>query len=96
MTGIRPWLDNDPLGRTGWDSEEGKIARDVREQWECTELCLGKDNEPDESIWFRIRGPPTGVALWWVSATDHLIRNKQMRPSSDNWEKPRIQRPWFS
>lgn len=52
------------------------------------ELCLGKVDEPDESVWFRIREPQTGVALWWVSAMDYLIRKKQMRPSSDAWEKP--------
>lgn len=56
MTGVLPWMDNSFLGRTGWDSEEGKNALDVREQWKCMELCLGKDDEPDESIRFKIAG----------------------------------------
>lgn len=42
-------MDNDSLGRTGWDSEEGITALHVREQGECMEFCLGKDDEPDKA-----------------------------------------------
>lgn len=28
----------------------------VRVYWECTELCLGKDDEPNNSLWVRILG----------------------------------------
>lgn len=33
------------------------------------------------------------VTLWWVSAADHLISKKEMRPSSDNWKRPYIAGP---
>lgn len=36
------------------------------------------------------------MALWQISATDHLIKKKQMSPSSDNCKKPHIHRPRFS
>ncbi|KAJ7395844.1 hypothetical protein BTVI_150501 [Pitangus sulphuratus] len=38
------------LSRTGWGSEEGVYALDVREHGECMEFCLGKDDEPDERV----------------------------------------------
>lgn len=43
----------------------------MTEQQECMELCLGKDNEPDVSIWVRM-GIQTKMVevLWYVSATD--------------------------
>ena len=56
VAGVLPWMANGSLGRTGWDSEEGRSVLDAREQQECMDLYLGKDNEPDESIWFRMGG----------------------------------------
>jgi len=36
----------------------GGVALYVREQLECTELCLGMDEERVESLWARIKGQP--------------------------------------
>lgn len=31
----------------------------VRQEQECTELCLGMDNEPAESLWVKVKGHTT-------------------------------------
>jgi len=36
----------------------GAVALYVRDQLECTELCLGADEERVESLWVRIQGQP--------------------------------------
>jgi len=36
----------------------GGVALYVKEQLECTELCLGADEEGVESLWVRIKGQP--------------------------------------
>jgi len=42
----------DRQGRRG----EGGVALFVKDQLECMELCLGMDEEPTESLWFKIKG----------------------------------------
>jgi len=36
----------------------GGVALYVREQLECTELCLWSDEEPVKNLWVRIKGQP--------------------------------------
>jgi len=56
MTGMLSWMATDSVGKTG--QQGGGVALYVREQLECTELCLGADEEQVESLWVRIKGQP--------------------------------------
>lgn len=60
--------------RLGWQE---KVALYVREQQECTELCLEADNETVESLQVKISRQTTQAVLWWVSAMDCMIRKKK-------------------
>lgn len=40
-----------------------------------------------------LEGRPMWVTLGWVSAAEHLISKKEMRPSSGNWETPYVAGP---
>lgn len=61
---------------------------------EYTGLCLRTADEPVKSLRARAGGQ-INVTLWWVSAADHLIRTKQLRPS-DNWKKLHVCSSWSS
>jgi len=63
----------------------GGVALYVREQLECTELCLGADEEGVESLWVRIKGQPHMGDILWVCTTGHLTRRRKfMRPSASS------------
>lgn len=66
----------------------------MREQQDCMELSLGMVEKPAES-WSRFVGRPMWVMLWWASATNYLIKKKQMRPSSGKW-KSHVHMFWSS
>jgi len=56
MEGCHGWIQlfrKDRPGHQGW-----RAALEVREQLGCTELCLGRDDEPTDSLCVRIRGQP--------------------------------------
>jgi len=46
------------LRKGGPTRRGGGVALYVMEQLECTELCLGANEEGVESIWVRIKGQP--------------------------------------
>lgn len=43
------------LGKTGWKKGGGGVSFYVRGQLKCTEVWLGTDEEPTESVWVRIK-----------------------------------------
>ena len=55
MTGVLEWSDIGSLGRTGWEDEDRELPFYVREQLECMQLCLGREEEPAESLWVRMK-----------------------------------------
>lgn len=61
----------DKVGRQGRG-----VSLYVKEQLDCTEFCLGMDNEPTESLWVKLKSRPVWVTEW-MSAIGHLIRNNK-------------------
>lgn len=53
-SGMLRWMDAGTSSM--WASWEVKEELNFMwDQWECTELCLGVDDEPSESLWIRVR-----------------------------------------
>lgn len=50
-SGVMQWRDTGSLGRTGREDEKITVDHSAAEQLECTELCLGMDDEPAGSLW---------------------------------------------
>ena len=59
--------DTDSSGRTGSDDKEGDCplcdAAAGVDGAECMELCLGMDEEPNESLWIRIKEQSKGAII---------------------------------
>lgn len=85
MFGVIQWRDTGSLGRTGRQDEKMRVDLSVEEQLECTELCLGMDDEPAGSLQLRTE---VWVTLQGVSAASCQTRqNKWTRASTDSWKQ---------
>ena len=97
MTGVLQWRATGSLGRTGWEDEEGQWPFYVRQQLECTEPCLGRADEPTESLWVRIEekmgkgGILVGVCY---RPPDQEEQADEALYRQIRWEQPRVRRPW--
>lgn len=49
VSGVLQWRETGPVGRTSQEDEAG-VALYLAEQLKCTDLCLGVDDEPTESL----------------------------------------------
>lgn len=79
-----PWMDTGFLGRTCKMAERG-VAFYERKQQGCMELCLGKDEEPAESLYVCIRGQ-TKMGNVVVGVCYRLPDQEKVdEASSDNW-----------
>lgn len=70
----------------------------VREASECTELCLGMDDELSESLQARIREQ---TSMGDTVVSEHLLQAlgqeiKWIRPSTDREQQPQNHRAWSS
>lgn len=75
----------------------GGVSLHVNDPMECTELCLGMDEGPSESLQVRIKGRArTGDIIVRVCYRLPDQQGQGMRPSTDREEQPHIQKPWSS
>ena len=71
------------------------MALDVKEQWQCVEICLGMDDEQAESLSVKIRGQ-TSLGDIVVPICFRLPDGEEAADEAffRHWKKPHVHRPW--
>lgn len=77
-TGVLGWRGAGPLGRTGWEGEEGELAFVWESSRKAQSSAWGWAMSQLRSKGSGLVGKPMCVMLWWVPAK-HLLIGKRSR-----------------